>query len=191
MKHDNRCMMESRAAQGRLRNCTETYGVVLESVRAIQVASSQVVSLYSRELWWNPKELGRRAGLQHLLNHQAKSVLGALPMTPRGALLRESGLTQMPEMLDSRQQQFAVMLANACSSKPKEVQDDPSCGIPIFRVVMIEHCDSRTTQGMSWPARGKDPVFKTVILDHERTVKRAAQSWAREKEEIFWAGVSM
>jgi len=100
-EHHNRCMKKDRAAEARLRTLTKTYGVVPESVRAVQVACVQAVALYGSELWCDPKEIGRRDDLQLLLNRQARSVLGALPMPPRGALMRESGLSPAPVILDS------------------------------------------------------------------------------------------
>jgi len=129
--HHNRCMKKSRAAEARLRTVTKKSGAVPEIVSAVQIACAQAVVLYRSKLWWDPKEVGRRDHLQILLNRQAMSVPGALPITPRGALMRESELTPAPVILDSRHQQFAARLANACSSKLKEVDEDPSSGTPI------------------------------------------------------------
>jgi len=103
--------------EARLRTLTKTHGVVPESVRAVQGACVQAVTLDGSELWCDTSDVGRRDDLQLLLNRQARSILGTLPTTPRGALMRESGLTPAPVMLDSRQQQFEARLANACSSK--------------------------------------------------------------------------
>jgi len=61
-------MKKARAAEARLRSLTKTYGVVLESVRAVQVACVQAVAQYGSELWWDPREVGRRDDLQLLLN---------------------------------------------------------------------------------------------------------------------------
>ena len=58
------------------------------------------------------------------------------PSTPRGALMRDSGLTPAPVVFDSRQQRFAARLANACEgTKLKELHDYPTSGAPIWRVV--------------------------------------------------------
>jgi hypothetical protein len=54
-EHHNRCMKNPRAAEARLRTLTKTYGVVPESVRAVQIACVQAVALYGSELWWDPK----------------------------------------------------------------------------------------------------------------------------------------
>jgi hypothetical protein len=83
-EHLNRCMKKARAAEARLRTLTKTYGVVSQSMRAVQVACVHAVALYGSELWRDPKEVGRRDDLQLLLNRQARSILGALPMTPWG-----------------------------------------------------------------------------------------------------------
>jgi len=47
----------------------------------------------------------------------------------------------------------------------------------------------RTTEGMSWPAPGEEPVFKTIKLDDDVTANRAAQLWIREKEAKVRVGV--
>jgi len=124
-EHYNRCVKKARAAEARLRILTQTYGVVPDSVLAIQVVWFQGVALYANDLWWYHKEVGRRDNLQLLLNQQARSVLGAMPTTPRGSLMRESWLTPTPVILDSRQHQFAARLANTCSSKVNELHEDP------------------------------------------------------------------
>jgi len=100
-EHHYRCMKAARAAEARLRTITKTYRVVPESVRAVRVAWVQAVALYGSEHWWDPKEVGRQEDLQLLLNWQARSILGALPTTPRGALMRESGLSPALVIIDS------------------------------------------------------------------------------------------
>ena len=92
----------------------------------------------------------------------------------------ESGLTLTPVILDSRQQQFAVRLANFSSGKLKELHQDPSLETPICRVVETEHAHGRTTEGMSWLALGEEPVVKTIILEHKSIAKSTTQRWARE-----------
>jgi hypothetical protein len=56
----NRWMKKARAAKARLRTLTKTYGVVPDTVRAIQVACIHAVALYGSELRWDPKEVGTR-----------------------------------------------------------------------------------------------------------------------------------
>jgi hypothetical protein len=105
--------------------------------------------------------------------------------------MRESGLIPAPVILDSRQQQFAGRLAIACSSKLKELHEDPSSGTLICRVVKIEREQGWTTEGMSWPAPGEELVVKTIILDDDGAAKRAVQCWAKEKEAKVRVGVWM
>ena len=181
-EHHNRCMMEARAAEARLQTLTMTYGVVPESIWDVQIALVQAFTLYGSKLWWDPKAVGRRDNLQLLLNRQAWSVLGVLPTTPRGALMRESGLTPAPVILDSRQQRFAVTLANTCIKKLKDLHQDPSSRTPICSVVEIELEHGRTTEFMSWLALREETVVETLILDNKTTAKSAAQRWAREKQ---------
>jgi len=187
-QHYNRCIKKARAAEARLRTLTETHGVTPESVRAVDVVCIQVVTLYGSELWWDPKEVGSWDDLQLLLNRQAKSVLGVPATTPRAALMRESGLTPAPVILDSRQQQFTARVANAWSSKLKELQEDSLSGTPICQVVKTFHEHSQTTKCMSWPALGEKPVVWTIILENKSIAKSAAQCWAGEKEAKVGAG---
>jgi len=153
------------------------------------VACVKAVALYGSELWWDPKEAGRRDDLQLRLNRQARSIQGALPTTPQGALMRESGLTPAPVILDSRQQRFAVRLADACSSKLKELHRNPSSRAQICRVVKKQHEHSKTTEGMVWPAPGEQAVLRTTILEDASAAKRTGQHWAREKEAKIGAGL--
>jgi len=105
--------------------------------------------------------------------------------------MSESRLTPSPVILDSRQQQFAARLANACSSKLKELHKDSVSSTPVCRVVEIEHEHSHTTEDMILLALGEEQVVKTIILDDKAAAKRAAQSWARQKAVKVEAGVWM
>jgi len=99
-----RCMKKPSAAQARLGTLTTSYGIVPDSVRAVQVVCVQAVALYRSELLWDPKEALRHDNLQLLLDRQARFFLGALPTTPLCPLMRESGFTPAPVILDSGQQ---------------------------------------------------------------------------------------
>jgi hypothetical protein len=184
-------MKKARAAEARLQNLTKTYGIDPKSVRAVQVACVQAVSLYGIELWWDQREVGRRDDLKLLLYRQPSSILGALPTTPQGALMRESVLTPVQVIVDSREQRFAARLENSRSSKLKELHKNHASGAPICRAVRNEEEHGRTTEGMNWPALGKDPVVRNPILDDTTAAKNAAQHWARAKEAPIGAGVWM
>jgi len=184
-------MKNARAAEARLRMLTKTYGVVPESVKAVQVECLQAVTQYGSDIWCDPRNVGRQDNLQLLLNRQARSIPGVLPMTPRGALMIESGLTPARVTLDSRPQRFAARLGNACCRKLKARPKNPSSGAPIRRVVKKAHEHGRTPDGMNWPAPGKEPVVRTTILDDTTAAKSAAQRWAREEEAKIRAGVWM
>lgn len=67
-EHHNQCMKKATAEEARLRTLTMTYGVVPESMRAIQIASIQMVTPYESKLWWDPTDVGRRDGLQLFQN---------------------------------------------------------------------------------------------------------------------------
>jgi hypothetical protein len=151
----------------------------------------QAVARYGGELWWYPKEVGRRDYLQLFFNPHARSVRGALPTTPRGALMTESGLTPAAVISDSRQQRFAARLANPSSSNLEELQEDPWSSTPISRVVETEHSHRRSTEALSLLPLGEEPVVKSIILDDKWTAKRAAQRWVRETAAKVRAGVWM
>jgi len=155
------------------------------------VACIQVVALYGSELWWDPKDVGRQDNLQLFLNRQARFILRALPTTPRGTLMRESGLRPAPVDLDSRQQRVAARLADMGSGKLKELHLNPSSGAPICRVLKEEHEHGPTTEGIMWPAPGEESVVRTIILDDTTAARRTVQRWAREKEPKIAAGFWM
>jgi len=139
-EHHNRCLKKARAAEARLRTLTKMHGIVPEWVRAIQIACIQAVAQYGSEIWWDPKATSRREDLQLLFSWQARSTLGALPMTPLSAVMRDSGLTPVPVVMDSRQQQYLARLANACEgTKLKEMYHYPIPGATICRIIKKEH----------------------------------------------------
>jgi len=71
-EHHNRCMKQARAAEARLRGLTRMNGIVSVRVWAVQIACFPAVALYGTELWWDPKEIGRRENFQLLLNQHAR-----------------------------------------------------------------------------------------------------------------------
>jgi hypothetical protein len=105
--------------------------------------------------------------------------------------MRESELTLALVTLDSRQQQFAARLENACSNKVKELHSNPASGAPICRVVRKENEHAWTSEGMNWLVLGEDPVVRTTILDDTPAAKSATMWWAREKDAKIGAGVWM
>ena len=149
----------------------------------------KAVALYGSELWWEPREVGRRERLQLLLNRQGRSMLGVQPATLRGALTRESGVTPRPVTLDYRQQRFAALLENTCSSMLKEQHRNPSSGALLWSIVLKEHGHGRTTDGMTWAAMGENPAVRNTILDDTTAAKSPMQRRAREKEAIIGAGI--
>jgi hypothetical protein len=91
------------------------HGIVPERVRAVQIACVQVVALYGSELWWDPRETGRRDDLQLLLNRQARSTLGALPTTLLGA--RSHLSTGRVEVYDAELLAFGLALRESVKMK--------------------------------------------------------------------------
>ena len=184
-------MKKASAAQDSLRSLTKTYSVVPGGIRTVHVACVHAVALYGSELRWGSREVGRCDDLQLVLNRQARCILGALPKTPRVALVSDSGLTPAPVTLDCRQQRFAPTLEHAFSSKLKELHSNPFSWAPICRVVRKAHEHGRTTKGMNWPAPGEEPSVRTTILDDTAAAKRDEQCWARENQIKIGSGVWM
>jgi len=97
-------MKKAREAEARCRTLIKKHGIIPECVRAGQVMCVQAVALYGSESWWDLKEECRLDYLPLLVNQHTGSILGGLPSSPLGALMRESGLTPTPGVIHSRQQ---------------------------------------------------------------------------------------
>jgi len=189
-EHHNRCIKKAWAAEARLHVLTRMHGIVPERARAIQVASVQAVALYGSKLWWEPKEIGRREDLQLRLNWQARITLGSLPTTPLGLLMRDSGLTAVPVVLDSRQQRFAARLASTFEGlEQKETYQHPTSGARICKVIKKEHKRGLEAETMCWPRPEEEQVVKTVKLSDDTAAKREAKRWASEREARVSVGV--
>ena len=172
-EHLNRCMTKARAAEAQLCVLTKMHSIVLERVKAVQIACVQTVLLYGSELWCDPREIGRREDFQLLLNWQCRSTLGSLPTMPTGAPMRESGLTPAPVAPDARQQQFTARLASACEgSKLQAVHNHPTSGAPMCRVIIKEPERGWEADTMRWPNPEEDLAVNTVILSEDPAAKR-------------------
>jgi len=164
-EHHNLCMKKARSAEARLRTLTRMHGIVPESVGAAQVAWVEAIALDGRGLWRNQQEIGRREDVQLRLNRQSGSSLGAIPTTPMGAHMRESGFAPVPVALDARQQQFTARLTTPYEgSKLQMVLDHPSSGATMGRVITKEHKRGREAETMRWPNPYEVPEVKMVIL---------------------------
>jgi hypothetical protein len=118
--------------------------------------------------------------------------VGALPTTPLGPLMRDSGVTPAPVALDSRQQRFVARLASACEgSKQKETYNHPTSGAPVCRVIKKEHERAREAETMRWPRTDEEPAVKRVILSDDAAAKREARRWAGEREAKVGVAVWM
>jgi hypothetical protein len=53
------------------------------------------------------------------------------------------------------------------------------------------HAHSQTTESMTWPAQGDEPVVRAVIPDDATAAKLNAQGWARENQAKIGVGVWM
>jgi hypothetical protein len=118
--------------------------------------------------------------------------LGALPTTPLGPLISDSGLTPTAVALYSRKQQFAARLPSACvGSTQKETYNNPTSGAPICRVIKIEHAQGKEADTTRWTRPDEEPAVKTVILSDDTEAQSQAKRWARESEMKVVAGVCM
>jgi hypothetical protein len=176
-------MKKARAAEARLWSLIATHGVVAACVKDVQIACVQAIALYGCELWWHPQGGSRHDFLQLLLSQQARSALGALPTTPRGTLLRDSGLTPAVVALDARQQLLVSRLASGCEgSKAIAFFDYPTPGAQVGRVAAIELARGCTAETLCWPDPGEKPAVETTVLEDDATEKRAAELWVQSKQ---------
>jgi len=165
-------MKKARAADAQLRALTRMHGITPQRVRGVKIACVQAFALCGSELRWDLKETARREDLQLLLNWHARSTLGALPTTPLGALMRDSGLTLGPVAVDWRQQQFTARLTNVCQClKLMRTYNHPTSGAPICRVIKKEHGRGREAETMCWPNLDEELAIKTVILSADTAAK--------------------
>ena len=70
------------------------------------MAIIQTTTSYGTERTWDVKKTHAQQ-CQLAINRVARSTLGALPLTPIGALTNESALTPAEHLLDHRQARFA------------------------------------------------------------------------------------
>jgi len=191
-EHHNGCMRKARAAEARLHVLMRMHGIVPKRVRPVQVACVQAVALYRSELWWDPNEIGRIEDHQLLRNRQARSTLGALPTTPLGQLMRVSGLTPAPVVLDSRWQRFASRLASECEDwKQRETYNHRTSGAQICGVIKTEHEGGREAETTPWARLDEQTAVRTVILSDDATATGEAKRWASEREAKLGGGASM
>jgi len=102
--------------------------------------------------------------------------MGALPTTPRAALMRDSGLKAAAVALNARQQQFVATLVSAGKcSKSTEGYDHPTLGAPVGRVAEIEHPRGRSAGRLCWRDPGEKHAVKTTILEDIPAAQRAAK----------------
>jgi len=84
----NRYMKKDWVAEAQLRTVAMILGIVPESVSAVEVASVHAVELNGSKLGCDSQEICRHDALHLLINPQARAILGALPITLRGTLMR-------------------------------------------------------------------------------------------------------
>ncbi|KKA16155.1 reverse transcriptase, partial [Rasamsonia emersonii CBS 393.64] len=102
-------LRKARMAEARVQSLCRQQGLPPGLVRRIQVAAVQAVALYGAELWWQGQK-DRLAGLQQLVNRQARAITGMFRTTPIGPLVREAGLEPAETLLEARQLGYTIRL---------------------------------------------------------------------------------
>ncbi|KAL2012391.1 hypothetical protein VTN00DRAFT_5109 [Thermoascus crustaceus] len=116
-KHYLTCLQKARSAEGRLKTLCHRQGLPPGLVRRIQVAAVQAVALYGAELWWQGQK-DRLAGVQQMINRQARAITGMFRTTPIGPMVREAGLEPAETLLEARQLGYTIRLLGLPNSQP-------------------------------------------------------------------------
>ena len=115
--HYQTCMRKARAAENRVQRLCQSHGLPPGLARQVQVAAVQSVALYGAELWWQGQK-DRLAGIQLMINRQARAITGMLKSTPVGPLVHEAGLAPAEALLEARQLRYTTRLLNLPESHP-------------------------------------------------------------------------
>src|SRR5699024_4950927 len=115
--HYQACMRKARAAEKRVQRLCQTHGLSPGLARQVQIAAVQSVALYGAELWWQGQK-DRQAGIQLMVNRQARAITGMLKTTPIGPLVREAGLTPAEALLGARQLRYTIRLLGLQEGHP-------------------------------------------------------------------------
>ena len=107
--HYQTCMRKARAAENRIQRLCQSHGLAPGLARQVQVAAVQSVALYGAELWWQGQK-DWLAGLQLMINRQARAITGMLKFNPVGPLVREAGLVPAESLLEARQLRYTTRL---------------------------------------------------------------------------------
>ncbi|KAL1978972.1 hypothetical protein VTN96DRAFT_7858 [Rasamsonia emersonii] len=111
------CLRKARMAEARVQSLCRQQGLPPGLVRKIQVAAVQAVALYGVELWWQGQK-DRLAGIQQLVNRQARAITGMFRTTPIGPLVREAGLEPAETLLEARQLGYIIRLLGLPGDHP-------------------------------------------------------------------------
>ncbi|ODM21122.1 hypothetical protein SI65_04175 [Aspergillus cristatus] len=98
--HYQTCMRKAWAAENWVQRLCQSHGLAPGLARQVQVAAVQSVALYGAELWWQGQK-DRLAGIQLMINRQARAITGMLKSTPVGPLVREAGLAPAEALLEA------------------------------------------------------------------------------------------
>ncbi|ODM20373.1 hypothetical protein SI65_03426 [Aspergillus cristatus] len=115
--HYQTCMRKARAAENRVQRLCQSHGLAPGLARQVQVAAVQSVALYGAELWWQGQK-DRLAGIQLMINRQARAITGMLKSTPVGPLVREAGLAPAEALLEARQLRYTTRLLSLPENHP-------------------------------------------------------------------------
>ncbi|ODM21420.1 hypothetical protein SI65_02263 [Aspergillus cristatus] len=110
-------MRKARAAENWVQHLCLSHGLAPGLARQVQVAAVQSVALYGAELWWQGQK-DRLAGIQLMINRQARAITGMLKTTPVGPLVREAGLAPAEALLEARQLRYTTRLLSLPENHP-------------------------------------------------------------------------
>lgn len=115
--HYQTCMRKARAAENRVQRLCQSHGLAPGLARQAQAAAVQPVALYGADLWWQGQK-DRLAGIQLMINRQARAITGMLISTPIGPLVREAGLTPAEALLEVQKLRYTTRLLSLPENHP-------------------------------------------------------------------------
>ncbi|OJJ79573.1 uncharacterized protein ASPGLDRAFT_944566 [Aspergillus glaucus CBS 516.65] len=174
--HHQTCMRKARAAENRVQRLCQSHGLAPGLARQVQVAAVQSVALYGAELWWQGQK-DRLAGIQLMVNRQARAITGMLKSTPVGPLVREAGLAPAEALLEARQLRYTTRLLSLPENHPAKK----------ILPVSFREGDQHTQPGEQSPARQLANILPADPSEgFESTIQTASSHHSRTSNLVRW-----
>lgn len=116
-EHFKKKLAKATQVLNQTRTLSKRKGLALGLVRKLQLAAVNTIALYGVEIWWKNQK-NRRDQLQLLLNKQARAIIGMFKTTPLKLLQREAGLLNAEDLLNYRQQCYALRALSRPTGHP-------------------------------------------------------------------------